>query len=285
MRDADVIVPDSTAARVALWRALHVAVDAPPHVFADDVGLQLLAPGENRRERPDMDPQRAGRFRVSIVARSRFIEDVVIDSAERGVRQYVLLGAGLDTFAQRRPDIVSHMTVFEVDRPGPQSWKQQRLVQLGFGIPKSLRFVPVDFEAGDSWWEALRDAGFDRTEPAVISCAGVSIYLTHDAIVDMLHHLASLHAGSTFAMTFALPFDRLSAEDHAIMEAAARGASASGTPFISFFTPEEAVSLARGAGFKEVRHVAGETIVQRYFAGRTDDLQSETSEEFLIATT
>ena len=138
---------DSTAVRVALWRALHVQVDPPPHVLEDEVGLKLAAPDDGWRSRPDMSPFTRP-FRASIVARARFIEDLVAERAALGVGQYVILGAGLDTFAQRRPELASRLLVFEVDRPGPQAWKRQRLVDLGFGIPSFLRLVPVDFEAG-----------------------------------------------------------------------------------------------------------------------------------------
>src|SRR5689334_753036 len=104
--------PDSTAVRVALWRALHVEADPPPHVFEDTIGLKLAAPDESWRSRPDMDPERSKRFRASIVARARFIEDLVVAESGRGIRQYVILGAGLDTFAQRRPEVASGLRVF-----------------------------------------------------------------------------------------------------------------------------------------------------------------------------
>jgi methyltransferase (TIGR00027 family) len=113
--------PDSTAERVALWRAMHVQVDPPPHVLDDEVGLQLAAPEEGWRRRPDMDPVLTKGFRAAIVVRDRFIEDLVAEQAGEGVSQFVLLGAGLDTFAQRRPEIASRLHVFEVDRPGPQA--------------------------------------------------------------------------------------------------------------------------------------------------------------------
>src|SRR5207237_6471806 len=137
--------PDSTAVRVALWRAMHVQVDAPPHVLEDEIGLKLAAPDEGWRDRPDMNPHFTKPFRASILARARFIEDLVVEQAGRGVSQYVILGAGLDTFAQRRPEVASGLRVFEVDRPGPQAWKQQRLSEVGFGGPSLLRFVPVNF--------------------------------------------------------------------------------------------------------------------------------------------
>src|SRR5262245_12084265 len=129
------VAPDSTAARVALWRALHVEVDPPPHVIKDEIGLRLLAPGDDWRRRGDMDPQFTRPFRASIVARARFVDDLVEEHVHRGVTQYVILGAGLDSFAQRRLDLASRLTVFEVDQAEPQSWKRRRLVELGFGVP------------------------------------------------------------------------------------------------------------------------------------------------------
>jgi methyltransferase (TIGR00027 family) len=120
------VAPDSTAVRVALWRAAHVQIDPPPHVLEDEIGLKLVAPEGGWRHRPDMDPQFTRLFRASIVARARFIEDLVAEEAGRGVSQCVILGAGLDTLAERRPEIASGLKVFEVDQPGPQAWRRQR---------------------------------------------------------------------------------------------------------------------------------------------------------------
>ncbi len=210
------IAPDGTAVRVALWRAMHVRVDPPPHVLEDEVGLQLVALPESWRRRGDMDPQATSRYRAGIVARARFVEDLVADHAGHGIGQYIILGAGLDTFAQRRPDLATRLRVFEVDRPGPQAWKRQRLIEHGFGVPDWLRLVPVDFESGESWWEGLRAAGFDASEPAVVASTGVSMYLTKAA---------------------------------------------------------------------KARHISAAALNQRYFAGRTDGLQTSTGEELLVATT
>src|SRR5450631_3384899 len=116
MPDEQTVAPEDTAARAALWRALHLEVDDPPHVFEDEVGLELLAPAEGWRSRPDMSPF-TRLFRASIVARARFVEDLVAEQTALGVGQYVILGAGLDTFAQRRPELASRLLVFEIDRP------------------------------------------------------------------------------------------------------------------------------------------------------------------------
>ena len=278
--------PDSTAVRVALWRALHVEADAPPPVFDDVIGLKLAAPDENWRSRPDMDVQWTKIFRAAIVARARFIEDLVIEQAGRGVSQYVILGAGLDTFAQRRPEIAARLTVFEIDRPGPQMWKRERLAELGFGVPDGLRLVPVDFEAGDSWSQKLKAAGFDTSRPAVVASTGVSMYLTKAANVATLREVAAFAPGSTLAMTFLLPLDMADAEVRPGLEMAEKGARASGTPFISFFTPDEIVALARDCGFRQAQHVPAAMLAQRYFANRTDGLRPpNNAEELLVAST
>ena len=285
MHDERTVAPDSTAVRVALWRAMHVEVDPPPHVIEDEIGLKMAAPDEGWRQRPDMDPHATSSFRASIVARARFIEDLVAEQIDHGVSQYVILGAGLDTFAQRRPEIASRLKLFEVDRPGPQAWKRQRLIELGFGIPEWLRLVPVDFEAGGSWREQLAAAGFDARQPAVVASTGVSMYLTRDANAATLRQIAALSPGTTLAMTFLLPVELVEPEERPGYQMSEKGARASGTPFISFFAPPEMLALAREAGFREVRHVSAADLAQRYFAGRTDNLRSSSGEDFLVATT
>lgn len=277
--------PDDTAVRTALWRALHVEVDSPPHVFEDRVGLRLVAPDEGWRDRPDMSPFTRP-FRASIVARARFVEDLVEEQAARGVGQYVIHGAGLDTFAQRRGALASRMLVFEIDRRGPQAWKRQRLTDLDLGMPSYLRFVPVDFETGDAWWERLAESGFDSQQPAVVASTGVSMYLTRDAIVATLRRVAALASGSTLVMSFLLPIELADPEVRPGIERAAAGARASGTPFISFFTPPEMLALARDAGLRDVQHVSAAMLAERYFASRTDGLRPpDNSEELLVAAT
>jgi methyltransferase (TIGR00027 family) len=278
--------PNNTAVRVALWRAMHVAVDAPPHVFEDEIGLRLAAPDPGWRRRPDMGPVGTRQFRASIVARARFIEDLLAEQAARGVGQYVILGAGLDTFAQRVPALASRLRVFEIDQPGQQAWKRQRLLDLGFALPAWLRFVPVDFEAGDDWWERLAAAGFDAAGPALVASTGVSMYLTKDANAATLRRLAMLAPGSTVAMSFLLPREFAAVEVRPGLAEAEKGARASGTPFVSFFTPAEMLALARECGFKNVEHVSADALAERYFVGRPDGLRPPTNaEELLVAST
>jgi methyltransferase (TIGR00027 family) len=275
--------PDNTAVRVALWRALHVEADGPDPVFDDVLGLRLAAPDADWRRRPDMDPVATRGLRAAIAARARFAEDLVVEQAGRGVTQYVLLGAGLDTFAQRRPESASRLRVFEVDQPGTQAWKRRRLRELGHAVPDWLRLVPVDFEAGRSWLTELIGAGFEPDRPAVVVSAGVSLYLTKETTAATLRQVAGLAAGSTLAMSFLLPADRLDPAGRARLRVSADGAKAAGTPFVSFYTPEELLALARESGFGSVEHVPGSALAERYFAGRADGLRPAAGEDFLVA--
>jgi methyltransferase (TIGR00027 family) len=273
--------PDSTAVRVALWRALHLEVDAPPHVIVDELGVRVAEPDAGWRDRPDMHPLWTRPFRASIVARARFVEDLVAEQALRGVAQYVILGAGLDTFVQRRPELAARVRVFEIDQPGAQAWKRQRLLELGLVAPT---FVPVDFEAGANWPDELVAAGFDRSKPTVVASTGVSMYLTREANAATLRDVAALAPGTTFVTTFILPLELADPEVRPGLERAAQGASASGTPFISYFTPAEMVELARAAGFAHAEHISAATLTERYFAGRSDGLRPpNNAEEIVVA--
>ncbi|WP_433734499.1 class I SAM-dependent methyltransferase [Nocardia sp. CA-129566] len=278
------IGPESTAERVALWRALHVELDQSPHVLEDEVGLRLVDPAPGWRGRADMNPETTALSRACVTARARFVEDVVIEQAAQGVDQYVILGAGLDTFAQRRPEIGARLTVFEVDQAGPQAWKRQRLVELGYGIPEWLRLVPVDFET-ESWWDRLISAGFDPQRRAVVVSTGVSMYLTREANIQTLRHLAALAPGSTFVTTFQLPLELLDDEERPMRRAVENAARASGVPFLSLFSPHELIELAEETGFPSAQHISTSTLTERYFAGRADGLRPPSAEQILVATT
>lgn len=284
MEPNEQVAPESTAERTALWRALHLRVDGRPHVFEDEVGLKLLDPPKNWTERGDMHPVGTSGFRASIVARARFIEDLVAVEVDRGTPQYVILGAGLDSFAQRRPELASRLQVFEVDEPGPQAWKRRRLEELGYGIPEWLHFTSVDLESDTGWIDRLAEVGFDRSRTSIVASTGVTMYLTKEATRGLLGELASLAPGSTIAITFLLPLDLLDEEDRAGFEASQRGARASGTPFLSFYTPDEMMTMAGEAGFSRASHISGRRLGDRYFTGRADRLRPSSGEDFLVAT-
>lgn len=284
MVEKKIIEPDNTAVRTALWRAMHVLVDAKPYILEDEVGLRLIAPNDDWGERPDMHPQFTKRLRASIVARARFIEDIIVEQSKKGVSQYVILGAGLDTFAQRRPDIASELQIFEIDQPNTQTWKKDRLIEHGFDILPNLHFVSVNFETL-SWWEQLLKAGFNINEPAVVACTGVTLYLTKDTIISTLKQIATLGSGSLLAMTFYLPMGLIDEEDRPLQQIAEKGAREAGTPFVSFFAPNEVLTLAQEAGFKETEVISTQHLEQLYFTNRSDSLLPASGEVFLVAAT
>jgi len=274
--------PDSTAVRVALWRALHVELDASPHVLDDTVGLRLADPEPDWRSRGDMHPDGTRAFRASIVARARYLDELVAEQAAAGVSQYVILGAGLDSFAQRHPD--DAVRIFEVDQPGTQEWKRRRLTEIGYPPGGNLLFVPVDFERGESWPEALAANGFDAKRPAVVASIGVSMYLTREATEDTLRQVAGLARGSVLAMTVMLPLNLVDPGERAMLENVEAAAADSGTPFISHYSPDEMADMCRAAGFSDVRHVSPDDLTSRYFAGRADGLRPPSAEQLVVAT-
>lgn len=282
--DKNAVAPEHTAVRVALWRALHVQIDPKPHILSDEIGSKLINE-KDWRNRQDMNPDFSKSMRASVVGRARFIEDLLEVQVQKGIKQYVILGAGLDTFAQRRSEIASCLHIFEVDQPGPQTWKKRRLAEIGFNIPEWLHFVPVDFESGESWWDHLLEAGFDPKQPSVIVSTGVSMYLTRETNMATFQQIAKLAPGSTFATTFMLTLDLLEPKEASILEFVMKRASESGTPFVSLFSPSEISSMAVEAGFKKTKYVSGEDLYQRYFANRSDGLRAGHAEAFLVSMT
>jgi methyltransferase (TIGR00027 family) len=272
--------PDNTAVRTALWRALHVFIDDKPYVIEDKIGYELIKPEKDWQERPDMKYTK--RLRASIVARARFVEDVAKEQIGKGVKQYVLLGAGLDSFAQRNTEISSQVDIYEIDQPNTLAWKEKKLIDNGYTITDNLHFVPVDFETS-SWWTELLNKGFDITQTAFVSCSGVTLYLTKEAIIDTLKKMTLLASGSTIAIAFYLPLEQLDEEDQPMQEIANKGAEDSGTPFVSFFPVEEIVKLANEIGLKEVQTISTKDMIENYFKDRTDQLVPASGEYFLVA--
>ncbi|MEE3623073.1 SAM-dependent methyltransferase [Nitrospirillum sp. BR 11752] len=263
--------PSRTALAVAGLRAAHQIMDGPV-VFADPVALPILGPGAEARIRSDearLNTPTVRFLRASVVARSRFAEDTLAAAVADGVRQYVVLGAGLDTFAYRNP--YPDLRVFEVDHPATQAWKRDTLAVAGILPPSSVNYAGVDFER-DTLAEGLARAGFDRSRPAFVAWLGVAIYLTRDAILDTLRAVAALPLGSGIVFDYSLPPDTLSEKQRAAFQAMADRAAAEGEPWRSFFTPETLAADLRALGFGTVRDVGPAELNPWYFAGRADGL-------------
>jgi methyltransferase (TIGR00027 family) len=284
--------PDLTAVGAAFGRAAHVLLDDPPYVFDDALSIKLagedvlraaqLLTTDGRLLASRDDPR--SKWRGTFVGRARFVEDLVADRLGRGVDQYVILGAGLDTFAQRKPDLASRLRIFEVDERRTQQWKKERLRELAMPAPQNLRFVPVDFETGDSWVRAIVMNGFDLAHPTVIASTGVTQYISVDAIAATLREAAELTPGTTFVCTFMLPLDLIDPEERELHARTQEAAAARGFPWISFYSPEQFQSLAVEAGFNDVRHVSASELDHRYFAARHDGLRAASGEHLITAT-
>jgi methyltransferase (TIGR00027 family) len=264
--------PSRTAYRVAMRRAAHQILDVPK-VFEDPLALPILGPeGEARLcaelQREETPYSRA--LRAFMAVRSRYAEDELARAFENGVRQAVILGAGLDTFAYRNP--FPGLGLFEVDHPATQGWKRRLLEAAGIPIPASLTFAPVDFER-QTLAEGLREAGFDTGRPAFFSWLGVVPYLTENAITATLGFVASLPAGSGIVFDYAQPPESLDPPRRRAFEALAERVAAHGEPFRTFFDPAALEGELRRLGFGTVENLDGEAINARYFAGRADGLR------------
>ena len=258
--------PSRTAVGVAALRAAHLIVDGAPAILDDPIAIQLIDPEMRARlEAPGVAEQLAKLdvLRAHVVVRSRFAEDCLAEAVGRGVAQYVILGAGLDTFAWRPPAWASTLKIFEVDQPASQEDKRERLGRAGLEPPSNLTFVPVDFET-EALGERLRGAGVDPGRPVFFSWLGVKPYLEEPAIDDVLRVMARGAAGTEVVLTFAPLGDTPSA--------VATLAAAVGETFRSYFTPETLAAKLRGSGFAHVSFLTPADAAARYFASRGDGL-------------
>ena len=264
--------PSATALGAAIHRAAHQLLDFPK-VFDDPLALRIIGPDTESAVRPNPGWFHGGRYlRAFIVLRSRYTEDELARAIQGGVRQYVILGAGLDTFAYRNPYPGSRLRVFEVDHPATQSWKRARLRQTAIAIPDSLTFAPVDFER-QTLADGLKRAGFRTDEAAFFSLLGVVVYLTKTAVMETFKFVASLPARSEIVFDYSIPPSALSESQRFFREARASRVAAIGEPWITSFDPSSLVGKLRGLGFKHIEDLGPEEANDRYFKDREDTLQ------------
>ena len=267
--------PSRTAQWVGAMRAVHQLLDEPL-VLPDPIALALLGTAAEAALRGDPfalnDPVSRG-LRAALIARSRFVEDELSRRVEAGVRQYVVLGAGLDTFAYRNPYPDPHLRVFEVDHAGTQGWKQQLLSEAGIRAPSALTFVPMDFER-DDLGAVLAQAGFRADEPACVSWMGVTMYLTADAALQMLRAMAGLASGSCVCFDYRVPAAMLGPVERVIGEVIGAQAAAAGEPWLSSFDPAQLERQLLEAGFSAAHSSTPDDLNARYFARRKDGLRA-----------
>jgi methyltransferase (TIGR00027 family) len=263
-------IPSRTALRVALRRAAHQLYDSPL-VFEDPLAVAILGDAyaaELRRTPVRTDRPFSIALRAHIVARSRYAEDSLHRAVAAGVRQYVLLGAGLDTFAYR--NLWPELRVFEVDHPATQSWKRELLATNCIAIPENLTFVSVNFER-QSLPERLVESGFNRSAPAFFAWLGVVPYLTQKAFRGTVELIASQPAGSGVVLDYGLPRAALPPLEQLAHDSLASRVQLAGEPFQLFFTPREIA--AEFSAFRSLEDIGAAEINARYFTDRDDQLR------------
>jgi methyltransferase (TIGR00027 family) len=265
--------PSRTAETTAMLRAAHQLLDDPT-VLYDPLALRILGPTLEADLRADPF-QYNDSFRRSLrghfAIRNRFVEDEVLRGMTSGIQQYVLLGAGLDTFAYRSPHLRKGLRVFELDHPSTQQWKRQRLAEAEIDLPEGLSFVSLDIEDGNLG-RSLTEAGFDVGRPACFSWLGVTPYLSDEAIMETLRFVVTLPRGSS--ITFDFRFRSSDPVERAIDHEAQEMVSALGEPFVSIFDPSDLRRRVLAEGFGEVEAWLPQYLADRYLACRNDGLQA-----------
>jgi methyltransferase (TIGR00027 family) len=286
----------STAIAAARMRAAHLLLDGDPKIFRDDFALRFSGSDEaSLREylntmlaqvAAKVGPNRAqklfGAIRTVMIMRSRYTEDALSRAIAHGITRFAILGAGLDSFAWRRPDLAATVEVFEIDHLATQQWKQQRLRELGMIQPSNLTFVPIDFEK-ETLIDGLRQGGFPLEKPAFFSWLGVTQYLTSDTVLATLKQVAKLAPTTEISFTFVVPQISVVGDDHQVFAMSVANAAALGEPWLSFFEPAELKSRLRELGFTRVEHLSPNEANTRYFAGRSDGLRVPAIHHVMLA--
>jgi methyltransferase (TIGR00027 family) len=239
--------PSRTAFRAAAHRAAHQLIEGG-RVFADPLAVPVLGEAPSDVFGADLERPATRSMRLFIAARSRFAEESLAVAVSRGVRQYVVLGAGLDTFAHRNPFAEAGLRVFEVDYPATQAWKRERLSAAGLPTPASLTFAPVDFER-QTLAEGLTNAGFELAAPTFFSWLGVTVYLTREAVMQTLAFIAARPAGSEAVFDYGEPVSSYPPDRQPFQAARLARMAAMGEPWLSRFTPGEIAADLRALGF------------------------------------
>ena len=256
--------PSDTAFQVAAARAAHLRFDPPPHIL-EDTRAEALLDDEGRAMIPLYDhdgPWIMQENRIFLATRARFVEDRIAEAFAAGVRQVVILGAGLDTFAWRRPPSLDGLAVYEIDHPSTQAWKRARIESIGWAIPEDTTLVPCDFERQRAM-QALRGTGFDPRRPAIVSWMGVVYYLERETADAAMRDLADgLAPGSEVVFDAMFPWDRLPERYHALRAEMAKYLKGAGEPQINRYAPDELASAIRSAGFSHGRIIERDALVR-----------------------
>jgi methyltransferase (TIGR00027 family) len=267
--------PSRTAIRTAVQRAAHLLLDNDPKILADPFARALAGYSSDTEMLRALDPTQlldSPRLRTLFVLRNRYAEDELVQAVARGIEGYVILGAGLDSFAYRRPDLMASLDVFEVDHPASQAWKRARVAELGIPVPARLHHVAIDFER-TTLADGFAENAVDRGRHMFISMLGVAQYLTKGALARTLRDVAATTApGSEMVMQYVVPLATFTGDEAALVNGLAARASTSQEPWVSFYEPAEMERVLVDAGFGDIVHFGTEEALERYLRRRTDGL-------------
>jgi methyltransferase (TIGR00027 family) len=267
----------------AVMRALHQTVDGDPKILTDPIAPRLIDADDDRSWLvPLLSHPFAKQWRAGFALRSRYAEDCLAERVQSGVRQYVVLGAGLDSFAYRQPRWAGSLRIYEVDHPITQQWKRHRLKTAGIAIPSNLTFVSTDFESA-SISDALRAAGFAFGSLTLCSWMGVTQYLTEDALEATFRFVLSLPSLSEIVFSFILPQAEVSGVEAEALLIAAQRAAEVGEPWLARFRADELAVKLRSMGFSQLVHLTPEEAARRYFRDRQDGLRERRGEQLMRA--
>lgn len=266
--------PSLTAYKVTMMRAAHQILDNPK-VFEDPIALRIVGTQgdcEIHSEERKFKTRLHSYLRAIVVARSKFAEDELSVAIKRGVRQYVILGAGLDTFAYRNPYSTNGLKIFEVDYPATQEWKRQLLNSAKIPIPETLTFTPIDFES-QALADQLREAGFRTDEPSFFSWLGVTMYLTRETMMATMKYIASsTPLGSRIVFDYVIPPSSQKFLRRLVFRLLSNRVKRVGEPWQSFFDPNSLIMDLKAIGFTQAEDIGPEKINARYFNDRADKL-------------
>lgn len=275
--------PSRSAMSAAVARGTHRLWDEPPWIFDDPFALILVGPGWEdiaAASRALARPEVTRQGHAGVLVRSRYPEERLLEGA---YRQYVVLGAGLDSFAWRRPDVCRTLRVFEVDHPATQAWKRDRAASLALPISGNHLFVPIDFET-EALDGCLDSAGFDWSRPALFSCVGTTMYLNADFVEATLRVVASCARGSQIAFSYNQDVQFVDDIGREFLAAITPRVAEGGEPVRTSFSPSHMENIVVRSGLTVVDHPTTDDLITRYCAGRRDGLQPYTLERLLGAT-
>jgi len=266
--------PSVTAYKVAMMRAAHQVLDNPK-VFEDPIALKIVGNhGESliRLGKRKFKTRLSSYLRAIVVARSKFVEEELAVAIKRGVRQYVILGAGFDTFAYRNPYATKDLRVFEVDHPITQTWKRRKLSAAKISIPESLTFTPIEFES-QLLADRLREVGFNTDVPSFFSWLGVTMYLTRETVMATMKYITvSTPSGSGIVFDYVVPPSSQNIFRQFAFHLLANWLAVMGEPWQSFFDPSQLIKDLKAIGFKNAEDIAPKDINRRFFKDRADNL-------------